>query len=72
MPPPWRKVRRAFERMGCTLRPGKGSHIIVQNPATGAIYPIGVHGDGAEISEIYIRRACAALSLDEAALRRLL
>lgn len=71
MPPKFRDVKRAFERMGATVSPptGGGSHWKLQK--SGKTYPIPAgHGDKTEISERYVRGACRALDLDEAELRR--
>ena len=72
MPARLSDIKRAVERLGCeVLRPSSGSHWRIRRGGT--TYPIPAHrGLHTEIPDIYIRKLCAALQLDEDALRKLL
>lgn len=73
MPPRFRDIRRALEKLGATVTPSPGgsSHWHVEKD--GCMYPLPAgHGDNSEITDKYVRGVCKALSLDEKAFRRLL
>lgn len=73
MPPRFRDVRRALEKLGATVTPSPGgsSHWHVEKD--GAMYPLPAgHGDNSEITDKYVRGVCKALSLDEKEFRRFL
>lgn len=73
MPPRFRDIKRALQKMGATVSPSPGgsSHWHVEKD--GKMYPIpAAHGDKTEIAENYLRGVCRALALDEAELRKLL
>ncbi len=71
MPPRFRDVKRAFEQLGAQLSPptGGGSHWKLEKDGKTFTIPAG-HGNATEIADIYIRKGCRALGLDEAELRK--
>ncbi len=51
-------------------RPGKGSHVIVDD-GKGHAYPLPLHhGKRTELSDVYIRGLCRALEIDYFQLRK--
>jgi hypothetical protein len=74
MPVRYRRVRKALRKFGVAVaeRPGKGSHVVLDD-GRGNTYSLPLHhGEGTELSEIYLRALCRRFGIDYEAFRRLL
>jgi predicted RNA binding protein YcfA (HicA-like mRNA interferase family) len=75
MPARYSRVVKALRKLGIkvTVRPGKGSHAIVDD-GKGHTYTLPLHhGERTELSDVYLRALCRAFGIDDfEAFRRLL
>lgn len=75
MPARYKRVLKALRKLGIkvTRRPGKGSHAVLDD-GKGHTYVLPLHhGEGTELSDVYLRGLCRAFEIaDFEAFRRLL
>jgi hypothetical protein len=72
VPARYPKLRAALAKLGVRVseRPGKGSHVVVDD-GKGHSYALPLHhGTRTELSDVYIRGLCRALDLDYEELRK--
>ena len=72
MPARYTRLRAALAKLGARIseRPGKGSHVVVDD-GRGHSYPLPLHhGIKTELSDVYVRGLCRALEIDYEELRK--
>jgi len=72
VPARYTRLRAALAKLGVRIseRPGKGSHVVVDD-GKGHTYPLPLHhGTKTELSDVYVRGLCRALEIDYQELRK--
>ena len=72
MPARYARLRAALTQLGVRVseRPGKGSHVVVDD-GKGHTYPLPLHhGAKTELSDVYLRGLCRALEIEYEELRK--
>jgi hypothetical protein len=71
VPARYTRLKSALASLGVRVveRPGKGSHVVVDD-GKGHTYPLPLHhGVKTELSDVYVRALCRALEIDYERLR---
>ena len=74
MPASYRRIRKALRKLGIEVveRPGKGSHVVLDD-GRGNTYPLPLHhGERTELSDVYVRALCRRFAVEYEDFRRLL